>query len=425
MTKHLPSTEDFLLAAKQSEINALEHLMINCDLVIQISNLIHELQKERGLSNSYLVSDGKRMAKERDAEILETDKAHQAFRSTLATLDLHHSSTATTRLYNSIAYVLHSFDDLKTLREHVNQQKLTATENTKFFNHLIAGLLAVIFEAADVSNDPDITKALIALFNFMQGKEYAGQERAWGVIGFTKGSFSNSTREQIKALHDAQFGCFDVFNNFSDIISAAQWRQLESAEAATELERMRQLIARFNAGDSLPTAIGEVWYQAATVRIDGMQEIAQFMTESLSKLGKDKVQQAKEELRLHKEHLVSLANYEMPPMSALTAMDGESSDNTVNLSHGVNIKLAHSIYELVQKQAEHLRKVSEELNNAKKTLNERKLIEKAKGILMVSQKVSEEEAYKQLRQAAMDGNRRIIDIAENIISVSTMLKQNG
>jgi len=419
--KSIPSTEDFLLAAKQSEINALNQLATNCRLVVSVSDFIHELQKERGLSNSYLVSQGKRLQKERIEEIEAIDRAQQQFIATLKPLDLKRCGSSTIRLYHSLAYVLHSLDELPQVRESVSNQAISATDNTKFFNHLIAGLLAVIFEAADVSNDPDITKALIALFNFVQGKEYAGQERAWGVIGFTKGSFSNSTKDQIKALMDAQFGCFDAFNDFSSVIPAAQWRQLESAEAAFEMERMRQLIARFKTGDSLPTAIGEVWYQAATSRIDGMQEIVKTLTEELSNVCQTKVKQASDELKNHQAHLVSLGNYEAPPMSALTAMDKQSSDTTITMSNGVNLKLAQSIYDLVQKQAEHLRKVSEELTFAKQTLNERKLIEKAKGILMSSQGVSEEAAYKQLRQAAMDGNKRIIDIADNIISVSSML----
>ncbi len=420
--KHIPSTEDFLLAAKQSEINALKQLMINSSLVVNVSELIHALQKERGLSNSYLVSEGKRLKQEREAELPATDQAISDFGLALQELDLKRCGSATIRLYNSLAYVMHSLDDLPAMRRQISRQEISATTNTKFFNHLIAGLLAVIFEAADVSNDPDITKVLVALFNFMQGKEYAGQERAWGVIGFTKGNFSNSAKEQIRALNEAQFGCFDIFNDFASILPSAQWRQLESADAAVEMERMRQMIVRFRPDDSLPSAIGEVWYQAATARIDGMQEIAYLITQELSKLCQDKVQQASEELRLHQEHLVTLGEYEAPPMSALTAMDAKSSQTTVAIGPGVNINLAHSLYELVQRQAEHLRKVSDELNNAKQTLNERKLIEKAKGILMTTQKVSEEAAYKQLRQAAMDGNKRIIDIAENIISVSSMLK---
>ncbi len=391
-------------------------------MVITISDLIHELQKERGLSNSILVSEGKRLVTEHSEAITVTDTALLNFQKTLNSLDLEDCGSSTTRLYNSLAYALHALEGLPTIRASIASGRLTAPDNTKFFNHLIAGLLAVIFEAADVSNDPDITRLLVALFNFLQGKEYAGQERAWGVIGFTTGAFSNNTREQIKALQDAQQHCFEIFSEFSTILPAAKLRQLEAEEAAFELQRMRQLIARFRSGDSLPTAIGEVWYQAATARIDSMLEIAYQITHELAQLCQSKVARAEDELQQHQEHLITLASYEEPPMSALTAMNKQGKDYTVNLSRGVHIKLAGSIYELVQRQSEHLRQVSEELENAKQTLNERKLIEKAKGILMSTQHVSEEDAYKQLRQAAMDRNKRIIDIAENIISVASMLK---
>ncbi|ADZ92102.1 nitrate regulatory protein [Marinomonas mediterranea] len=419
--KTQPNTENFLLAAKQSEINALKRLMLSSKLVIRVTELIHELQKERGLSNSFLVSEGNRFAKERTAELKITQAALDQFIEALEWLDLKNCGSSTIRLYSSIAFVLHQLDDLPQFRAQLSQQKVKASENTKFFNHLIAGLLSVIFEAADISNDPDITRALVALFNFVQGKEYAGQERAWGVIGFTVGEFNSPTRDQIHALQEAQQRCFSISCDFSTAIPNALWRQLEEDEATAELGKMRQLITRFQSGNSVPTSISEVWYQAATVRIDGMQTIVKQMTEELLKLSQDKITLAEEELRLHKEQLVKLANYEEPPMSPLTAMDENKTNTTVSISQGVNVKLAHSLYDLVQRQATHLQKVSEELSAAKQTLNERKQIEKAKGILMSTQKVDEEQAYKQLRQAAMDGNKRIIDIAENIISVASML----
>ena len=46
------TTQDFLLAAHRAEIDTLQHLQLNCDLVIRASELIHELQRERGLSNT-------------------------------------------------------------------------------------------------------------------------------------------------------------------------------------------------------------------------------------------------------------------------------------------------------------------------------------------------------------------------------------
>ena len=68
----LTTSEDFLLAAKHAEIAALQQLQVNCRLVGRVTELIHELQRERGLSNIYLVSDGQRYAQQRADELRST-----------------------------------------------------------------------------------------------------------------------------------------------------------------------------------------------------------------------------------------------------------------------------------------------------------------------------------------------------------------
>jgi len=422
MNENILTTEDFLLAAKQSELNGLQQLLISCDLVTKVAQLIHELQRERGLSNSYLVSGGQRFNNERNKELQASAVAENELRGALKQLNIKDCSPASSRLYSSIAFVLNCLNDMPLLREQITAQKLNATDNTQRFNRLIAGLLNVIFEAADISGDPDITRALVALFNFVQGKEYAGQERAWGVIGFTAGEFSSDNQERLKALQDAQHRCFDIFSEFSRTIPAAEWRQLESSEATIELERLRQMIARFRSGDSLPTAISEVWYEVATQRIDGMQTIVTGLATGLLTLCEEKIAQAEEDLRLHHEHLKELAAAEEPPIPPLSALSSKADNTAVNITPGVNVKLARTIYDLVQGQAERLQRISDELTEARQALNERKTIEKAKGVLMQSQGLDEEQAYKQLRQAAMDNNKRILDVAENVISVAEMLQ---
>ncbi|WP_430462697.1 nitrate- and nitrite sensing domain-containing protein [Thalassolituus sp. LLYu03] len=423
MTDVMLTTEDFLLAAKQSEISALKQLLINCDLVTKVTELIHELQRERGLSNSFLVSAGKRFADQRQQEVKAEAAAERNFREMLSQLNIQECAPSTVRLYNAIAYVLHQLDEVPAIRTRIDAQSINATENTQLFSRLIAGLLSVVFEAADISSDPDITRALVAMFNFVQGKEYAGQERAWGVIGFTAGEFTQQTQERLKTLQDAQARCFDIFNDFTRTITAAQWRQVESSEAASELERLRNMITRYRNGDILPTAMSEVWYEVATRRIDGMQEIEKELAAELLTLCQGKIAQAEEDLRLHHEHLKQLADIEEPPLSPMSMLDDVNNPRSgVNVAPGVNISVARSIYELVQSQAERLQRISEELTEARQALDERKTVEKAKGILMQSQGINEEQAYKQLRQAAMDGNKRIIDVAANVISVAEMLQ---
>ena len=64
----------------------------------------------------------------------------------------------------------------------------------------------------------------------------------------------------------------------------------------------------------------------------------------------------------------------------------------------------------------------EELDRARQALDERKVIERAKGILMKERGLNEEAAYALLRKAAMSDNRRVIDIAQAVITAAGLLR---
>ncbi len=64
-----------------------------------------------------------------------------------------------------------------------------------------------------------------------------------------------------------------------------------------------------------------------------------------------------------------------------------------------------------------------ELEKTKNTLEDRKLIDKAKLIVMEQRRCNEDEAYKVLRSLAMDKNKRIAEVAEQLISITSILKK--
>ncbi len=63
-----------------------------------------------------------------------------------------------------------------------------------------------------------------------------------------------------------------------------------------------------------------------------------------------------------------------------------------------------------------------ELEETKSALKDRKVIEKAKGILMKSRGLDEEAAYALLRQTAMSKGKRIADVAESLVSTIDLLR---
>ena len=63
-----------------------------------------------------------------------------------------------------------------------------------------------------------------------------------------------------------------------------------------------------------------------------------------------------------------------------------------------------------------------ELEKTKTALEERKVIERAKGVLMRLRQISEEDAYALLRRTAMNENRKIAEIAQSVITAADLLK---
>jgi response regulator NasT len=66
--------------------------------------------------------------------------------------------------------------------------------------------------------------------------------------------------------------------------------------------------------------------------------------------------------------------------------------------------------------------LQDELDRAKSALEERKVIERAKGILMKLKGLTEDESYVLLRSTAMREKKKISEIAQSILTASELLK---
>ncbi len=67
-------------------------------------------------------------------------------------------------------------------------------------------------------------------------------------------------------------------------------------------------------------------------------------------------------------------------------------------------------------------RLQDELDRARSALDERKVIDRAKGILMKAKGLSEEEAYALMRRTAMNENKRIADLAQSVVTAAELLK---
>ncbi len=67
-------------------------------------------------------------------------------------------------------------------------------------------------------------------------------------------------------------------------------------------------------------------------------------------------------------------------------------------------------------------RLRDELDRTRQALEERKLVERAKGILMQQRGLREDEAYALLRRTAMDSNLRLSEVARSVITAAQLFK---
>lgn len=81
------------------------------------------------------------------------------------------------------------------------------------------------------------------------------------------------------------------------------------------------------------------------------------------------------------------------------------------------------ILQMAVARFEEFRRLQDELARSRAALADRKLIDRAKGLLMDQRGLSEQDAYAWLRKTAMAQNQRIVDIARSVIALGDLLKK--
>ncbi|MBA0217327.1 nitrate- and nitrite sensing domain-containing protein [Pectobacterium brasiliense] len=418
-----PSTTiRFLLASRQCELNSLRYLLQSGELVGKISQLVHLLQRERGTANLFLCSDGRLFAdelalREKDVQVAQTHLMTHLAGLEKMTAELPQAS----RLFSRVASVVYALSLLPALRQQIRQRLLPQPQAMTFFNDIIRNLLALVFEVSDTAADPGISRALIAMFSFMQGKELAGQERAIGAAAYAAGSVDEETRQKLLDLIERQDRCFDTFLSFSDEENQQRWHAIT---VGSEFERLRRIVCTRSPIEKLPEADSLHWFSIATRRIDEMKQMEDELEQTLMQRCRTRIAAAEKacsDQRADLDALMAQQEHDEPGYSIFIAghdVEGQDVPPGWLNSDGVSPQLGRSLLSLVQQQSRRLQAQDHELAALRATLNERKQIDRAKGLLMQHRGLSEEEAYKTLRRMAMSQNKKLIDIATAMLAVA-------
>ncbi|WP_074012326.1 nitrate- and nitrite sensing domain-containing protein [Candidatus Sodalis sp. SoCistrobi] len=410
-----PSARHFSELARATAIAELNGLLQTGRLINRVSQLIDALQLERGTSNIWLSSGGRLFDRERGARTRHALQARQEADIELAALAQRPAQSGGARLFHRAARALTALETLPALREGICRQTIAAPAAMSAFTAVIRQLLSLIFDAADAATEPAVSRAMIALFSFMQGKELAGQERALGAAGFARGTFDDAERQQLTTLIEGQSRCFATFSQFAaeDVLGRWTAQRFDNAE----FERLRRIACT----QSRPEIAGEEsalrWFALHTRRMNDLKQVQSALEAALMDSCRVAISQAEQQ--------------ETSPVDAAAAPeDGafqivisplEETPSAALPPDFLSPQLSRSVLSLAQQQSLRLQQLGQELATLRAGLEERKIIDKAKALLIRQRKLSEEQAYQTLRTLAMNQNKRVVDIAAALLAIADVL----
>lgn len=399
--------QNLLIRAQASQQLALSFLFSSMEIVRPLRKLIHALQLERG-STSLLLIDPKNTVYASKVDVYRQQFSAdqmlflQALEIWQSQMDQHALPSS---VYIKLAHFLETLNHLTSLRELIDASEIKTDQAIDEFSSIIASALAFVFELAEQALDADIARGMLALFNFMQAKELAGQERALGVValGSQTSSQGASLTEALKARIDQQRQAFQLVRSFATDAQIAQLEQLKQQPYRAHLEQWRERVsASTHNGTNNSLALAEGWFDLMTQRIDGFQALEDDLISYLQIICAKK---------MAADEAVGGTSATSDHVSGLDSQLKQQVDERVMRVRGVSRLLLDQLHE----QALQLGAVEAELMLAKQTLLDRRFIERAKALLMIKKQMTEEQAHQFMRNQAMKSGLKMVDLAKQLL----------
>jgi methyl-accepting chemotaxis protein len=249
-------------------------------LVTITSQLVHELQKERGMSAGFIGSKGSEFVSELKNQRTLTDKEVNSLKSFMVDIDYQQQINKTMQqLFNDLG-------QLQTIRQQVDTLSITLPKALRYYT---ANNLLILDLNGHLASELEETKSgerFLILYNIAYAKEQAGIERAVLNNVFASGEFTPALMTRfIELLTKQQTYIKSAYTVASSDFKEVLNRFVESKESR-EVQRYRDIAKNNMNGFNVEP---NDWFKAATARIDKLKITEQTLLDEATIYAQGKV----------------------------------------------------------------------------------------------------------------------------------------
>ena len=272
-----------------------DYMQVAIGMGNRISNLVHETQKERGMTAGYLGSQGKQFANNLPDQRNLTDLRLKDLSQFIETIDEEKYE----ELKSDGQAVLADFQSIRNIRGPVAQLQTDTTTAIGTYTKFNGTSLDKITKVSHSTRNPDITRNLSAYASFLLSKERAGIERAVLANVFARDSFLGieAQYQTVVNLVAAQQSFEKIFSSLTDSELMKSYEAFEKSNEVKVANRFRDVALK----GVRETSLGEdsvAWFSAQTAKINKLKDLEEKIIGYITELSSSNAQAAMTQLSI-------------------------------------------------------------------------------------------------------------------------------
>jgi methyl-accepting chemotaxis protein len=288
------------IIAKIKLVASMQQVAQLSSIATKVSALVHEIQIERGSSAVYISSKGTKFKRKLSTQYQQTDQSLNIFKQLINSSAQHSYGASFDRHLTKLQAI---FNTITQLRKSTLSPTPSLPYVIKNYTDINAQLLDFIAELPSLSIDAKISLLSISYLNFLNAKEYAGQERAViSQIIATEGINKPAIKKAI-ILATQQDTYFTNFTRFASPMAIKNYQQLVNLTSSKQVndsrKKIMQLITAKHPQKSDVTITVNNWFAVSTKRINALKKIEDNIAKNLVMLAYQQQQNAQQALLLY------------------------------------------------------------------------------------------------------------------------------
>jgi methyl-accepting chemotaxis protein len=261
-------------------LNQAKETIADVELVTFTNKLVHELQKERGMSAGYIGSNGTIFTSRLRKQRAKTDREVNNLKTFMVDTNYHeHTNKTTQQLFNNLR-------QLQTIRQQVDSLSIPLPNALRYYtgNNLL--ILDLNGHLASELEESSSSERFLTLYNIAYTKEQAGIERAVLNNVFASGKFTSALFSRYIELVTKQETYIKSAYTVATLDYKKELDRFVQSNENREVQRYRNITenteSEFNVDPN-------DWFKAATARIDKLKTTEQTLLNETVLYAQEKV----------------------------------------------------------------------------------------------------------------------------------------